>query len=396
MKHLHVIYHRYLKMNLPKGQSTFLWGARKTGKSFYLKNHFPDSVYYNLLETDLFFKFLKEPHLLREEVQALDEAQLNFPIIIDEIQKIPFLLDEVHWLIENSAAYFILCGSSARKLKREGVNLLGGRAWSYHFFSLVYPEIPNFDLLHALNDGLVPSHYDAKYWKKTVKAYVNDYLKEEIKAESLVRNLRAFAQFLDVAAFSNGEILNYANLSRDCGVDAKTIKDYYQILVDTLLGYYILPYKNKIKREDLVATPKFYYFDVGVVNSLTKRAIPELKGIDAGKAFEHYIFMELWAYKALNDLDFDIHFWRTNGGLEVDFVLGDAEIAIEVKISDQISSADIKGLIAFDQEYNPKRAIVVNTASRPRKMSLPSGQSIDIMPWKTFLEALWKGGLHLS
>lgn len=278
MKHLEIEYLRYLKMLLPKGQSTFFWGARKTGKSFYLKRHFPNSISYNLLETDLYFRLLKAPHLLREEILSLSEESLQYPIIIDEIQKIPPLLDEVHWLIENSSAYFILCGSSARKLKREGVNLLGGRAWRYEFFPLVYPEIKEFDLLHALNYGLIPSHYSAKHWNKTIKSYVNDYLKEEIRAEALVRNLRSFAQFLDVAAFSNGELLNYANISRDCGVDSKTIKDYYQILVDTLIGYYIYPYKDKIKREDLVATPKFYFFDVGIVNQLRKKDAPRTKG----------------------------------------------------------------------------------------------------------------------
>lgn len=185
-------YVRYLKMGLSKGQTAFLWGARKTGKSFYLKKHFPDSVYYDLLQTDQYFRFLKEPHLLREEVLALDEDRLLYPIIIDEVQKIPPLLDEVHWLIENSKAYFILCGSSARKLKREGVNLLGGRAWRYEFYPLVYPEIKDLDLLHALNCGLIPSHYQAVNWRKTVQAYIYDYLEEEIKAEGLVRNLASF------------------------------------------------------------------------------------------------------------------------------------------------------------------------------------------------------------
>lgn len=391
MKTLEMEYSRYLKMNLSVGQSTFLWGARKTGKSFYLKRHFPDSVYYDLLETDLYFSLLKEPHLLREEILALSEEKLLHPVIVDEIQKIPVLLDEVHWLIENSSAYFILCGSSARKLKNTGVNLLGGRAWRYEFFPLVFPEISDFDLLHALQNGLIPSHYHTKNWIKTVGAYVNDYLKEEIKAESLVRNLAAFAQFLDVAAFSNGETLNYSNIGRDCGVDSKTIKEYYQILVDTLLGYYIYPYKNKIKREDLVATPKFYFFDVGIVNRLKKRTISSLKGAEAGNAFEHYLFMELWAYKGLNDLEFDIHFWRTNSGLEVDFILGDAEVAIEVKISETIQSSDIHGLIAFQKEYQPKRAMVVCTAMRERRMNISNGQEIEVLPWRIFLEKLWKG-----
>ncbi len=384
---------RLLKMDLPEGQSTFLWGARKTGKSYYLRKHYPNSVMYNLLETDEYFRLLKEPEILRRRVLALDEEALKHPIIIDEVQKVPALLDEVHLLIESTSAYFILCGSSARKLKREGVNLLGGRAWRYEFYPLVYPEIPNFDLLHALNHGLIPSHYNAINWKKSIKAYINDYLKEEIKAEGLTRNLRAFAQFLDVCAFSNGELINYTNIARDCGIDAKTIKEYYQILVDTLIGYYILPYRNKIKREDLVATPKFYFFDVGVVSGLTKRSLEDLKGALAGQAFEHYILMELIAYRGINDLDFEITFWRTSAGLEVDFILGDAHIAIEIKISSSLRDTDTRGLIAFAEQYRPKRAILVNTSNKKMKKKIGDHSSLEILPWQAFLEDLWAGNL---
>lgn len=382
---------RYLKLNLPKGQSAFLWGARKTGKSFYLKKHFPESKFYNLLETDLYFRLLKEPHLLREEILALDKKQLSLPIIIDEVQKIPKLLDEVHYLIEEAHVSFILCGSSARKLRREGVNLLGGRAWRYEFFPLVYPEIPNFDLLHALNYGLIPTHYTAKHWSKTTKAYINDYLKEEIKEEGLTRHLRAFAQFLDVAGYSNGEMLNYSNISRDCGIDSKTVKEYYQILCDTLLGYFLYPYKDKVKREDLVATPKFYFFDVGLVNRLKERSIKALKGKEAGEAFEHYIFMELNAYRGLNDLEFPITFWRTQSGEEVDFILGEGEVAIEIKISEEIRKEDLKGLLSFQEQYHPKKTLLVNTSPRRRKIKGVGEQDIDVIPWKDFLDMLWSG-----
>lgn len=382
---------RYLKMTLPKRQSAFLWGARKTGKSHYLKKHYPDSVYYDLLKTDEFFRLLKDPYLLREEIKALRSDQLKKPIIIDEIQKVPSLMDEVHWLIENTPAYFILCGSSARKLKREGSNLLGGRAWRYEFFPLVYPEIPNFDLLKALSHGLIPSHYLAANWKKSVKSYINDYLKEEIKAEGLTRNLSAFVHFLDIAAFSNGEIINFSNIARDCGVDSKTVKEYYQILSDTMLGYFLHPYKNRKKREDLVSTPKFYFFDVGIINRLTKRTISSLKGRESGDAFEHYILMELIAYRGLNDFDYDIKYWRTNSGLEVDFILGDAEVAIEIKISERIKKSDIKGLIAFQKDYKPKKAIVVNTSPRKRQITVDNNHEIDVIPWRIFLEELWNG-----
>lgn len=285
---------------------------------------------------------------------------------------------------------FILCGSSARKLRREGVNLLGGRAWRYEFYPLVTPEVRNFDLLHALNCGMIPTHYLTENWHKSIKAYISDYLTEEIKAEGLARNLRTFAEFLDISAFSNGQLINYSNIARECAIDAKTVKEYYQILVDTLLGYTILPYKNKHAREDLVATPKFYFFDVGLVNGLTKRTIGQLKGPDAGLALEHFILMELIAYRGIKDLDFDITFFRTQSGLEVDFVLGHAEVAIEVKISDTIRSSDVRGLTEFAELYKPKKCLVINTSKTSRRLTDDNAQ-FRIIPWQIFLEDLWAG-----
>lgn len=384
-----LVFKRLLKINLPRRQSAFLWGARKTGKSTYLHMQFPQSVCYQLLKTDVFIKLAKEPHLLREEVLALSEEALTYPIIIDEVQKVPALLDEIHWLIENTEAQFILCGSSARKLKKEAANLLGGRAWRYTFYPLVYPEIPDFDLLRALNTGLVPSHYLSSEPKRSLKAYIMDYLTEEIQAESLTRNLPAFARFLDALPFGHGNLINYTNIARECAVDAKTVKEYYQILVDTLLGYYVFPYKVKKKREIIADVPKFYLFDVGVVNALAKQTIAILKGSEAGNAFEHYILMELMAYRGLNDLEFDIHFWRTKTGLEVDFILGNGDVAIEVKISENLPRTELKGLIAFCEEHKPKKALVISLVSRARKINLENGSEIYILPWKTFLEKLW-------
>ncbi len=381
---------RYLRLELPPGQSAFLWGARKTGKSTYLKMHFPNSKCYNLLKNDIYIRLLKNPERLREEILAFSAEDYQQPIIVDEIQKVPALLDEIHYLIENSPAYFILCVSSARKLKNLGVNLIGGRAWRYEFYPLVYPEIPDFDLLRALNYGLIPSHYLADNWEKTTKAYINDYLREEIQTEGLVRNLRAFARFLDVAAFSNGELINYTNIASDCGVDNKTVKEYYQILVDTLLGYYLYPFKNSKKRKDIISTPKFYLFDVGITNRLMKRKIPELQGEVAGRALEHYILMEIMAYRGLNDLEFDISFWRVHNGLEVDFILGDGEVAIEVKINDNLKKSNFKGLHAFQEAYQPKKSIIVNTSPSRRKLT-NDGCDIDVYPWREFLEDLWAG-----
>lgn len=388
-----VKFNRLLNIVLPKKQSAFLWGARKTGKSFYLREYFPKAIYYDLLKSDLYLELSKNPSRLRQEILALP-ATSDQLIIIDEVQKIPPLLNEVHWLIENTSHQFILCGSSVRKLKRGAANLLGGRAWRYTFYPLVYSEIPHFDLLRALNAGLIPSHYLSENPHRSLKAYVEDYLKEEIQAEGLVRSLPHFARFLDALPFSHGELINFSNIARECGIDAKTVKEYYQILMDTLLGYFIYPYKKHKKREIITATPKFYLFDVGVMQFLAKQPIVELKGSVAGKAFEHFILTELIAYRGLNDLDFDITYWRTKTGLEVDFVLGNAEVAIEVKLDNNVDPRDLKGLQAFCEEHPVKKAYVVNQISRARQFTFHD-KTVTIIPWQDFLKELWNKAIIL-
>lgn len=385
-------YKRILQIKLPKGQSAFLWGARKTGKSTYLKANFPDSVCYDLLQSDLYLRFSKEPYLFRQEILALPKKSLQKPIIVDEVQKIPLLLDEIHWLIENYNAQFMLCGSSTRKLKRSWVNLLGGRAWGFHFYPLVFPEIVDFDLLKVLNIGTLPAHYIANDPKKSIKAYIHNYLTQEIQIEGAVRNLPAFARFLDSVAFSNSEMINYNNIARDCGIDAKTVKEYYQILLDTLLGYYIFPFKKQIKRDIILATPKFYLFDVGIANGLAKRKIEILRDTLAGKALEHYILLELMAYLGLNDQDDTITYWRTKTGLEVDFILGDGAVAIEVNISNQVKNKELKALIAFQEEHSPKALYVVALEPRARKIKI-ANTDILVLPVAEFLTRLWDGNI---
>ena len=387
------MFSRLMDLVLPDGKSAFLWGARQTGKSTYLKQHFPMSIYYDLLRTDVSLQLEKSPYLLREELLAASQAMLRQPVIIDEIQKIPALLDEVHWLIENKKMQFILCGSSARKVKRIGTNLLGGRALRYHFYPLVFPEIPNFNLLRALNNGLIPSHYLSDNPQLLLEAYILDYLNEEIRQEGFTRNLASFARFLDSVAFTHGQLVNYSNISRDCGVSAKTVESYYQILVDTLLGYFIFPYHKKIKRDIISKTPKFYLFDVGVANRLSKREVKELRGAAAGAAFEHVILMELVAYKGLRKKRYEITHWRTKTGLEVDFILDAAKIAIEVNINLKVSKQDVRGLIAFCEEHRPEKAIVISQDLSPRLMEINDQIKINIMPWQTFLEALWAGAI---
>lgn len=380
------MYDRLLRIQLPKRQSAFLWGARKTGKSTFLKKHFQGVPYYDLLKSDLFLLLLKEPHIFREEVLALEpKDQL---IIVDEIQKIPILLDEVHWLIENTQFQFILCGSSARKLKQTGVNMLGGRAWKYAFFPLVYPEIPEYPLLEIFHTGTIPSHFRNPHYKKALKSYLEDYITLEIQAEGLVRNLPAFARFLDCLRFSHGEMLNYSNIAREASVDQKTIKSYFQILEDTLMGYFVYPYRKRISREIITDSPKFYLFDVGLANAIKKVDIIDLKGAEAGKSLEQLILLELTAYRGLYEKDFAIQYWRTKTGLEVDFILGDGDVAIEVKIQQKVQADDLKGLISFMEEHKPRKSYVVSLVPRARKMVVKEG-SVDILPVETFLKKLW-------
>lgn len=386
------MYQRILQIKLPSRQSTFIWGARQTGKSCFLKNRYPNSIYYDLLNSHEMLRLIKSPYLLREEILGLEKAQLEFPIIIDEIQKVPELLNEVHWLIENTAAQFILCGSSARKLKTQSTNLLGGRAWQYHFYPLVFPEIKDFDLLRALQQGLIPNHYlaDQSFINDHMQAYIDIYLTDEIRNEGLVRNLAGFARFLDIAGMCNGEMLNASNIARDCGVDRTTVQGFYQILLDTLLGYFIYPFHKKRKRDLIVSAPKFYLFDVGVANYLARQTITDLRGAAAGKSFEHYVFMELMAYLKITRKRIDICYWRTKTGLEVDFILGNAEIALEVKISGQVHQQDLKGLIAFCEEYPNVKPLVISQDKRTRILKVDEKISITIMPWKVFLNHLWR------
>lgn len=380
---------RSLSLKLPKGQSAFLWGPRKTGKTTYLREKFPNSTRYDLLETDLFLPLSKEPFRLRQELLALEEKnELIQPIILDEIQKIPPLLDEVHWLIENRHFSFILCGSSARKLKQSHANMLGGRAWRFELHPLTSQELgEHLDLLKVLNRGLIPSHYLSPQYSREHKAYVHDYLKEEIQQEGLVRNLPAFARFLDAVSFSNGELVNYSNIARDCGVDAKTVAEYHQILVDTLLGTFLEPFRKKRKRQIIFSTPKFFLFDVGIAGALSQRVLQTNRGIEFGRAFEHFIFMEILAYRAYSEKEAHFSFWRTIDQMEVDFIVDRGEIAIEVKGTNHVGAQETKGLRAFVEEYRPKKAMLVCQESRKRKLE----NGITILPWQDFLTSLWGG-----
>ncbi len=389
------MFKRILTLNIPSKQSIFLWGARQTGKSSYLKTTFKEAIYYDLLNTHDMLRLTKNPSVLREEILALAPDKANQPIIIDEIQKVPALLNEIHWLIENKASQFILCGSSARKLKTQATNLLGGRAWPFHFYPLTFAEIPDLDLLKALQQGLLPTHYlsEPQYINEYLQAYIDVYLTDEIRNEGLVRNLAGFAYFLDLAGLTNTHMVNFTNIARDCGIDRQTIQNYYQILIDTLLGYFVYPFQKKQKRDLILSAPKFYLFDVGVANYLAKQPVTALQGDIAGKSFEHYIFMELTAYLNLKRKRLKLCYWRTKTGLEVDFILGDAEIAIEVKISKQVHQHDLKGLLAFCEEHPHTKAIVVSQDKHPRDLIINENTTLHILPWAVFLTQLWENTL---
>ena len=377
----HRLIKRIQKIDLPQNRSAFLWGPRKTGKTTLLRQQFSDAYWIDLLDYDLFLMLSQKPTRLRQ----LLEAQKSKTVVIDEVQKIPHLMDEIHWLIENRGFQFIMSGSSARKFRRGRANLLGGRAWRFELYPLVTREIEDFNLDKALVTGLLPPHYLSSDSKMDLKAYVHDYLKEEIQAEALTRNLPAFSRFLQSAAITNGMLLNYSNVARESGVSVKTIREYYQILEDTLIGRQLLPWKKSKKRR-LIETSKFFFFDVGIVSSLLNYNSLTPGTIEYGRAFEHFILQECWAYRHYSRLDFPITFWRTASGAEVDLILGDAEVAIEIKSSESASNKT-KGLHLFMEEHKCKKALIVSRDPLPRKLT----SSLTILPWKNFCKMLWEG-----
>lgn len=377
---------RILDLALPPAQSAFLWGPRQTGKTTLLRARYPESPIYDLLRTDLYLELSRTPSLLREQLLALPERKLAQPVIIDEIQKVPQLLDEVHGLIEERGLRFLLSGSSARKLVRGRGNLLGGRAWRRELLPLVYEELPDTDLLRILNRGLLPRHFLQDHYRRSQHSYLRDYLKEEVFDEGLTRNIPAFSRFFEAMGYSHGQLTNFANIARDCGVDAKTAKENYQILVDTLVGIWVPPFKRRQDRHVIRKASKFYMFDVGVAGALTGRTLTAERGEEFSRALEHWVLMELRAHSIYRELDYPIQYWRTKSGLEVDFVLGPGEVAIEVKGTSRVDRRDLRSLSRFVDEHSPRKAFVVCNEARERAHG-----DIRIIPWREFLQALWGG-----
>ncbi len=374
------------KINLPPaGKETFsLWGPRQTGKTTLLRSLYPEALWIDLLKSDEFRKYLERPHLLREELGFYSSRPF---VVVDEVQKVPALLDEVHHLHESGDIRFALCGSSARKVRRGHANLLGGRAIRYELQGFVSSELgPDWDLVRMINHGYFPRFYLSDNPAKLINSYVADYLKEEIAAEGLVRNLPAFSEFLSIAALSDSEPVNYSTIARECGVSSQAVKGYYQILEDTLLGRWLPAYTKRAKRR-VVQAPKFYLSDVGVVNFLARRGHLEPGSELFGKAFENWCFHELTSYNLYAEIFAGLSYWKLSGGREVDFIVNDMQAGFEAKASRKITSDHLKGLRAARSDYPLKRAVVICLEQKPRKTE----DNIEIIPADLFCRMLWAG-----
>ncbi len=366
---------------LLRGGSVFLFGPRQTGKTTLLRTKCPNAVFYNLLEADTFRDLASRPELIRLRLRQGETL-----VVIDEIQRLPSLLSEVQVMLDRDRRLrFVMTGSSARSLRRGGVNLLGGRARVAHLFPLVSAELGFAGLERRLSAGSLPAIYDSETPDDDLKAYVGTYLHEEIRAEGFVRSIETFSRFLDVAALSNGRLLNFTEIGSDAGVPPRTVREHFQLLVDTLVGTLVEPWRAGGKRKP-VAAAKFYFFDVGVANHLMRRRAVERGSPEYGATLEHLVFLELQAYLSYRRLDLPLNFWATHSGFEVDFVVG-GEIGIEVKAGERIHERSFKGLRALNEEKRLRRKVIVSHERRPWR----SADSIEVLPVKEFLERLWEG-----
>ena len=371
--------------SLAEQKSLFLFGPRSTGKTTLLKLQFHEDAIINLLRSSTFLALSGNPSALYDMVREI--TRTHSTVIIDEIQKLPMLLDEVHDLIESKQVRFILTGSSARKLKRSGVNLLAGRAWQCNLFPLSFAEIDNFNLENYLLYGGLPQVYGSQYQAEELDAYINTYLKEEIKEEALVQNFTHFSRFLKVAAVCNAEQLNFANVSQETGIPATSVRSYFEILSDTFVGFLLEPWRKTVRRK-AVATAKFYFFDVGVANFLNGVTMLNRDSAEFGKSFEHFIAMELRCYLSYNRIKRELCFWRTTGGVEVDFIIGD-DMAVEVKATTRVTDKHLKGLRALKDEELIRSYFIVSFDELDRE----TGDGIRILYWESFLKKLWGGSI---
>ena len=370
-----------------KEKSYFLFGPRQTGKSFLIAHSLKDAKVYNLLDNTLFLDLNQNPGRLFEEIvsagaSALASDRPPLVVVIDEIQRLPDLLNEVHRLIEEKGVRFLLTGSSARKLRHGGVNLLGGRARTQHFHPFVVKELGSyFDLKRALNSGSIPSIYFSSDPNADLEAYAGNYLQQEIVAEGVTRNIPAFSRFLRVAALCNATIVNFTKIANDAQVKRTTVYEYFEILKDTLI-IRELPAFRKGNRRKPICSSKYYFFDTGVARQMQGRGVLSEGTPEFGDAFETFLMHEL---AALSDYKrkINLSFWRSTSGYEVDFIIDD-HTAVEAKAKAVITSEDLRSLQAIAEEHHFKRLVCVCFERRPRKTG-----KIEIVPYREFLEELW-------
>lgn len=380
-------------LKLPENNSFFLFGPRQTGKSTLLRETFrkETTLYYDLLRSDEYFRLSLNPSLFREEVFSRSKEITH--VVVDEVQRVPQLLSEVQSLLESEKPllYFCLSGSSARKLKRSHANLLAGRAWTFRLYPFTHIECsPHFSLEKALSVGTLPPVYleeNESHAKRTLKAYAETYLQEEIRSEALLRNIGGFLRFLRLAGEENGNVLNYSNIARETGTSYKTVKEHFQVLEDTLIGFFLLPYGRSLRRR-LVKHPKFYFFDTGVQRAITGRlSLPLRRGTsDFGRTFEHFLITEVIRLAHYREKDYAFSFYRTESGAEVDLVVErpDGKIyAIEIKGSDSPDSTTLTGLSSFAEISRGALLCCASLAPRGR-----ISKGVRILPWQELFEFL--------
>ena len=375
------------EINPAKSKSYFLFGPRQTGKSTFVKSLINrKDLYIDLLPQRNFLNYAKNPGRLREEILAHLRRYHDPLCIVDEIQKIPALLDEVHELIESRGIRFILTGSSARKLRRGGANLLAGRAYTYHLFPLTFTEIGSrFDLSRALRLGSLPVLWDSREEDahEFLRSYTETYLKEEVATEGLVRNIGPFAKFLDIAAANDGETVNFNNIARECSVSVKTVQQYFQILEDTFLAFRV-PAWTKSERRRLVSHPRYYFFDTGVTNALAHALTDQLNPKVFGRRFEQFVICQLMTFIHYKRLDCQLYYWRTNHGAEVDLLLcagNRISCAVEIKSSQNIAGEQLGGLKSFMLDNPGIPAYVLGDRQNRRRLH----DDITVINWDEFI-----------
>ncbi|MDF1569668.1 MAG: AAA family ATPase [Spirochaetaceae bacterium] len=387
-----MIIHRQLKLS--DSNSFFLFGARGTGKTTLLKEapFLKDALYIDLLNADQEEQYALRPTLLIEQAEALDEGQW---IIIDEVQKLTKLLDHVHIILTKKDIRFALTGSSSRKLKRGGANLLAGRAFNFSLYPFTSVELGDrFDLMEALQWGTLPqvvSYQSEDDKKRFLRSYSQTYLKEEILLEQVIRNLTPFRLFLSIAAQMNTQIVNFSNIARDTGVDPKTVQNYYQILVDTNLGFFLEAHDRSVRKVQM-QSPKFYLFDMGVKRSLQKTLNVPLtpRTSDFGDAFESWFICECFRLNHYHETDFTFSYLRTKDDVEVDLIIerpGRSPILLEIKSAERIDERHVKNLIRFQPDFSGAEFICVSRITHPQVI-----KGISVVPWQEALAYIFGGG----